>query len=167
MKQTPNCIENEKWIALACSTEEHRPVLTNYKVYSNGTMVATNTHTMHVLLPGDTRITDFNYDYMTKEEHVYHYESPNLKKYGRVDSSANYPNWPRVAAIEHTRHFTINADRLMYVLLSFSKVASFAADRVYLRCKDDILHVRCMTSELEKGEHELEVLITVRILKLL
>lgn len=148
MKQTPNCVDNEKWIGLACSPDEYRPVITNFKKYEDGTMVATNTHTLHVLLPKDKKVQDYEYSYYEEEKLDFEYMSPNPKKFAVVDKSNRYPNWTRVVPSESTRSFTVDSSSLMHTLIPFKKYAEACASRVRLRIDGDALIISCLNVDI-------------------
>jgi len=143
MKQTPNCVDNEKWIGLACSDDEYRPVLTNFKRYEDGTMVATNTHRLHILLAEGKKVWDFEYAYNEEEKLDFKYVSPNPKKFAVVDKNTRYPNWIRVIPSESTRSFTVNSSDLMHTLIAFKKYAEDCAFRIRLRVENNILSISC------------------------
>lgn len=149
MKQTPNCVDNEKWIGLACLTDEYRPVLTNFKKYEDGTVVATNTHVLHILLAADKKIWDYAYN--EEEKFDFEYVSPNPKKFTVVDKDTRYPNWTRVIPSESTRFLTIDSSSLMHALIAFKKYAEDCASRIRLRVDGDILSISC-SNEVLCGE---------------
>lgn len=132
MKQTPNCIDNEKWVGLACSFDDSRPVLTNYLEYEDGTMVATNTHTIHVLLAKDKRIEDYAHEYDKPTPVVYQYRTPNAKKFAVADADLKFPNWTRVIPSEHKRSFVVRSNALMHSLIPFKKYTEDCASRIQL-----------------------------------